>query len=265
MPVPPRPPTERHNAYAFFIDRAHVADPSRGASYRDWPDLPVTAMTLVRAVIPQLPLAQNDLIHVGWISSESTHGSQTLITKVISGEPWPDFGPDPPLEAVKPGDFCPVQAAAILRNNVLVEQRQQQLDDILSAWNARQGDKQSRAVAEISQTLPSAAPTLDPIATDILGAFSKGVEVARANNARSTKLVIFSDMSHTARAMPLPDLRGFEVIVALYDRRLPDDRAEGEREWTRLLTERGAKVGPFLGWSATTESALLERLVAGVP
>ncbi|MDE3102969.1 MAG: hypothetical protein KGJ98_12120 [Chloroflexota bacterium] len=261
MPSLPAAPSYAHRSFSIAIDRADVAAVDRDPSYRKWPSLPEAARALLVKTLPNIDFMPSDVLEVGWLSSDSTFGGETIITETLGTAPWPTFPPPPALEEIRPDLFCRQVVSITERNNAKIHAYTEAIGTSIAGWKTRQQELADAFVARAVQALKDAPLIRDAKGTDVAGAVSKGASVAHASGASSGVVLLLTDM--TGPLLPIADLHNITIVVALYDRRGANDRSAGEREWTEHLRSYGAIVPPFLSWTDTTEATLLARLKGG--
>jgi hypothetical protein len=246
--------------YVVLIDRAYTGDAKRSPSY-PWPQLPRTALETVAAALPKLDLRPGDGLAGAWISHNSYDTDETFlgfsqVTRAAAPVlPAAPLTPKLPVNKLE----CNEYAAKVKTFN-----------DEAKVWRAKVMQLQQRAIDEDGANVASfitaksaailaAAPTKDPVGTDIYGGLAKAADVFKTNPG-SHKLLLFSDMTDTIGNPVHPDLAQSEVVVALYHRDDASDQSKGQRDWESTFKALGARVPVFLPWITTTADKLAEQL-----
>jgi hypothetical protein len=246
--------------YVILIDRAYTGDAKRSPSY-PWPQLPRTALETVAGVLPKIDLRPGDGVIGAWISHNSNDTRETFLEfSQVARAPTPALpaAPTPPKLPVNKLE-CNEYAANTKTFN-----------DAARAWRATVTELQQRGIGEEqrnvaafisakSAAILAAAPSQDPVGTDIFGSLAVASDVFRANPG-THKLVVFSDMTDTIGNPVRPDLAQSEVVVALYHRGDASDQSKGQKDWEATFRSLGARAPVFLPWVATTADKLAEQL-----
>jgi hypothetical protein len=250
--------------YVVLIDRAYSGDAKRSPSY-PWPQLPRTALETVAATLPKLELRPGDGLVAAWISHNSNDTSETFlrfsqVTRATA--PVLPAAPTPPKLPVNKLE-CNEYAASVKTFNAAAK-----------TWRAKVTDLQQRAIDEERSNVASfiraksaailaAAPTQDPVGTDIYGSLAVASDVFKSNPG-THKLLLFSDMTDTVGNPVRPDLAQSEVVVALYHRDDASDQSKGQKDWEATFKALGARAPVFLPWVTTTADKLAEQLKGSV-
>jgi hypothetical protein len=246
--------------YVVLIDRAYTGDAKRSPSY-PWPQLPRTALETVAATLPKLDLRSGDGLVGAWISHNSNDTSETFLrfSQVLrAAAPVLPTAPAVPKLPVNKLE-CNEYAANVKTFN-----------DAAKIWRAKVTELQQRAIDEERANVSSfigaktaailaAAPTQDPVGTDIYGGLAVASDVFKSNPG-THKLLLFSDMTDTIGNPVRPDLAQSEVVVALYHRDDASDQSKGQKDWDATFKALGARAPTFLPWITTTADKLAEQL-----
>lgn len=246
--------------YAVLIDRAYTGDAKRSPSY-PWPQLPRTALDTVAAVLPKLDLRPGDAVIGTWISHNSNDTNEIFLPfSQVKRAPAPELPTAPAAPKLPVNKLDCNEYAANVRT----------FNDAARAWRAKVNELQQRTVDEEQRNVASfvsatsaairdAAPSQDPVGTDIFGSLAVASGVFAANPG-THKLVLFSDMTDTIGNPVRPDLAQSEVVVALYHRDDANDQGKGQKDWEATFKSLGARPPVFLPWAATTADKLAEQL-----
>jgi len=211
--------------------------------------------------LPKLDLHPGDALVGAWISHNSNDTSEIFLPLSQVNR-----APTPELPAAPTAPKLPVNKLECNEYSANVKT----FNEAAKVWRAKVTELQQRAIDEDQRNVTSfitattaamrgAAPTQDPVGTDIYGSLAVASGVFKANPG-THKLLLFSDMTDTIGNPVRPDLAQSDVVVALYHRDDASDQGKGQKDWEATFTTLGARVPVFLAWAATTADKLAEQL-----